>query len=37
MSESSKLSGMINNAVSITPSATLLQQNQQQQQDLKVY
>lgn len=35
MSESSKLSGMINNAVSITPSATLLQQNQQQQQDLK--
>lgn len=35
ISESSKLSGMINNAVSITPSSTLLQQNQQQQQDLK--
>ncbi|XP_018790264.1 PREDICTED: transcriptional repressor p66-alpha isoform X2 [Bactrocera latifrons] len=34
ISESSKLSGMINNAVSITPSATHLQQNQQQQ-DLK--
>ncbi|XP_004526111.1 transcriptional repressor p66-beta isoform X2 [Ceratitis capitata] len=34
ISENSKLSGMINNSVSITPSSNLLQQNQQQQ-DMK--